>query len=55
MRKEPYTLFAIGIVMDLAIKELKNDLIDLRKDIESGKVFKLYYNELVDNALKAIS
>jgi hypothetical protein len=41
--------------MDLKIKELKPDLEVLRKEIESGKVFLPYYNELVDNALSALS
>jgi hypothetical protein len=55
LRQEPYALLAVSLVMDLGIKELKSDLVHLRKDIESGKVFKPYYNELVDKALKAIS
>jgi hypothetical protein len=55
LRQEPYTLLAIIIVMDLVLKELKPELTDLRGDINSGRSFKPYYNELIDNALKVIS
>jgi hypothetical protein len=55
LKREPFTLLAVVIIMDLALKELKPELIVLKKDIQSGKLFKTYYNELVDNALNAVT
>ncbi len=54
LRKEPHTMLAVYITKDLIIKELKPDLEKLKHDIESGKVFLLYYKRWVDEALAAI-
>lgn len=55
LREEPYTLLAVDVIMNLKIVELRPELEYLKKDIESEKSFRPYYNELVDNALNAIS
>jgi hypothetical protein len=55
LRDDPFTVFAINLIQDLVIKELKPDLEKLRNDIESRNTLLPYYNEWVDRALKAIS
>jgi hypothetical protein len=55
LRKEPYTLLAVDIIKNLKISELRPELIQLKKDIESGRTFQLFYVGLINLAIKAIS
>lgn len=55
LRSQDLTMIAVWLTRDLMIKELKPDLENLKEDIKAGKVFKPYYIEMIDRALKTLN
>jgi len=55
LRDVGLTLTAVILIWDAVIPELKPDVICLKKEIESGKIFHSSYLYLVDKALEVIS
>ena len=54
LREEPKTMLAVKVVEELTIKELKEEIINLKKDIEGGKAFLPFYVRSVDKALSVL-
>ena len=55
LKDEVRTMYSVDLIKNLAIKELKPELEDLKQDIISRKAFLPYYVQWVDAALKALS
>lgn len=52
-RQEPHTMLAVTVIEELAIVQLRNELLSLKDDIVQGKIFMPFYVDDVDKALKA--
>ncbi|MFU8830102.1 MAG: hypothetical protein ACNA8P_11815 [Phycisphaerales bacterium] len=53
-RCEPHTMLAVSIADELRLAELRNDLVELKSDIERGKAFYPFYQDRVTKAIRQI-
>lgn len=54
LRKEPETMLAVSAVRKERIRELRDELLALRIEIQAGRIFKTFYLEWLDDALAAL-
>lgn len=55
MRDEPRSMIAVRMAMKYRLKELRDPIAALRKDVESGKVFLPFYKKKIDAALDELA
>ena len=55
LRIEPKTMLALDIAEKHNLTELREEIEDLLKDVESGRAFKPYYGQFIINTLKKLS
>ena len=53
-RQDPQTMLSVTVVAELRLTELKPDLLELKREIDSGHVFMKFYARRVNLALDRI-
>ena len=54
LREEPKTMIAVAVVRELRVIELRKEVMDLKKEVEAGKVFRLWYARNIDKAISVL-
>ncbi len=54
LREDPRTMIAVTVIRELGIRELREEVVDLRKDVQAGRVFRRWYVQNIDKTISIL-